>query len=234
MLRLAFQYPIYALVAWSYAHAHPVVERDEQYKHLIAHVPQSLTSQITGVSPKIELLNKADLLEPDTVVPGSLGPLQATNDLEERSVIGTDNRVLQVKTGNPWDYIGNLAWQIGRDGYRCSGSLVGPRHLATARHCFNQTNNQVTYQFRPNYDQGTRGYTTAQVTNALFLPGDIEDGCSWGDEDWAVMILDQRIGDKYGYFGVKQFDGTKAGKPNFWHEGTCKCFIQILYKYRNN
>jgi V8-like Glu-specific endopeptidase len=194
------------------------MERGGQYEHPIAHVSQPFSLQATGISPKVQLLNMADLLTPGTVVPGSPGSLLATTNLEERSIIGTDNRFLQVKTGNPWDYIGNFAWGVGNDGWRCSASLVGPRHLATARHCFNRTNSQITYQFRPNYDQGTRGYTTAQVTHALFLPGEVGNICSWG-EDWAVMILDQRIGDKYGYFGVKQFDGTKVGRPNFWHEG---------------
>jgi hypothetical protein len=88
--------------------------------------------------------------------------------------------------------------------------------MVTARHCFNMTNTAITYTFRPNYDQGARGYTSAQVTNILYASGSLTDTCSYGD-DWAVMILSQRLGDMYGYFGVKQFAGTKA---TFWHEGS--------------
>lgn len=208
--------PLAVLVAGAFALPQSVTKRDGPWEHPIAHVPQSVAPQSFGTPPKVIYLNKTDLMTPGTVVPGTPGEVSARSTLQERYVIGTDDRVLQTKKGNPWDYIGSFAWS---DGGRCSASLVGPRHLATARHCFDRTaGSTVTYQFRPNYDQGTRGYTTAAVTTVLYINGELGDTCSYGD-DWAVMILDQRLGDKYGYFGVKQFDSSKAGQAIFWSEG---------------
>jgi len=201
--------------------AHPLIGNDGPYPIPIAHVPVStVLNSAPGITPNIHLLNKTDLLTEGTIVPGSPGlePIPTPATPQKRDIIGPDNRFLQSKTGNPWDYIGSFAWQVGNDGYRCSASLVGPRHLATARHCYNTTNSAITYNFRPNYDQGTRGYTTAQATDVMYIPGTLTDECSYGD-DWIVMVLNQRIGDKYGYFGVKQFSNSEANQANFFHEG---------------
>lgn len=211
---------LFTLSCLKSSYALPMVERDEPHVNPIAHVPVSATLRTAvSITPNVHILKKADLLTEGTVVPGFLGPepnITATAP-QKRDIIGPDNRYLQTKTGNPWNYIGSFAWQVGSDGYRCSGALVGPRHLATARHCYNTTNNAITYNFRPNYDQGTRGFTTAQVTNVMFVPGTLTDTCSYGD-DWVIMILNQRIGDQYGYFGVRNYDGSKANQ-GFFHEG---------------
>ena len=207
----------FALSASAFAVPRPLEARAGPYVQPIAHIPQPNSPKIIGTPPKIILLNKDDLLDPNTVVPGSPVGLAQRSLVEERDIIGTDNRILQVKTGNPWDYIGSFAWSA--QGGRCSASLVGPRHLATARHCLDTTaGSTITYQFRPNYDQGTRGRTTAMVTTALYIPGTLGPICSYGD-DWVVAILDQRLGDMYGYFGVRQFNSTKANQAIFWNEG---------------
>lgn len=214
----AYKTSFVALASLRSTFALPVLEGDGPYRHPIARVPiSSALTTAPGITPNLQILDKADLLIEGTVVPGSVGPdpIPTPTRRQKRSVIGAESRYLQEQTGNPWDYIGRLEWAVGNSGYRCSGALVGPRHLATARHCFNTSNTAITYTFRPNYDNGNRGYTAAQVTDILYASGSLTDTCSYGD-DWAVMILNQRLGDKYGYFGAKQFAGTTA---TFWHEG---------------
>ncbi|KAL5425733.1 hypothetical protein PMIN04_002347 [Paraphaeosphaeria minitans] len=214
----AYQTSFLALASLRSSVALPVLENDGPYRHPIAHIPiSSALTTAPGITPKLHVLEKSNLLSEGTVVPGLVGPnpIPTTTRRQNRNVIGAESRYLQTKTGNPWDYVGRLEWAVGTSGYRCSGALVGPRHLATARHCVNTTNTAITYTFRPNYNQGANGYTAAQVTNIFYVSGGLTDICTYGD-DWAVMILDQRLGDKYGYFGAKQFTGTTA---TFWHEG---------------
>ncbi|KAF2105160.1 hypothetical protein BDV96DRAFT_655900 [Lophiotrema nucula] len=79
----------------------------------------------------------------------------------------------------------------------------------------------MTYEFRPNYDKGTRGYSTAKVTKVLLLPNQHPfegptNYCSIG-QDWAILVFDTRIGEQYGYFGAKQIDESTSGF-NFWNE----------------
>lgn len=229
IMLFTFSLLFFSLCASAFAVPRPLKTRAGPYVHPIAHIPQPISPQIIGTPPKVILLNKADLLDPNTIVPGSSVGLAQRSSLEERDIIGTDNRVLQTKTGNPWNYIGSFAWSA--QGGRCSASLVGPRHLATARHCLDTTaGSTITYQFRPNYDQGTRGYTTATVTTALYIPGTLGTACSYGD-DWVVAILDQRLGDLYGYFGVRQFNATKANQAIFWHEGMKLLLLNSLSSF---
>jgi hypothetical protein len=219
-----------AHAAHTYALPYTSTGKDDLYVPPFVRVPQAFGPQVYGAPPTTILLNTADLLTPGTIISGSPVSRIPSATLEGRDIIGgVDNRVLQGKTGNPWDHIGSLAWS---DGGRCSGSLVGPRHLATARHCFDTTaGSQITYQFRPNYDLGTRGYTTATVTSIFALAGTTDYGnpCSVGD-DWAVAILDQRLGDTYGWFGMRQFNVTKANQPIFWNEGWYSfLFLSFLF-----
>lgn len=128
-----------------------------------------------------------------------------------------DERYHQTKKGAPWDYIGTV---VSSNGTHCTGSLVGPRHVATARHCVNQPRDaQSSYVFSPHYDQGTNGYATSSVLKVLHLPGDTDpSGCSSAD-DWAILILDERLGDKYGWFGLIPFSKYKSDRPIFSHLG---------------
>ncbi|KAM0347372.1 hypothetical protein ACHAPU_004892 [Fusarium lateritium] len=108
---------------------------------------------------------------------------------------------------------GNL-WSV------CSGSLVGPRHVITARHCVQRTNDFVTRAtFAPNFFNGERlGHSF--VTD-IIMPQVIDDGgMCYESNDWAVLILADRIGDTHGYFGAREIDCSKqSDKPIFTHVG---------------
>lgn len=217
------------ILPFSHAVAIPLAE---EFTHPIAYIPIpsfQANSLEPIIAPTVTILDKADLLTPGTVLSGSPGPGPRTSGTEKRDIIGgVDNRFLQIKTGNPWDYIGRLTFSFrnanGNYNAICSAALVGPRHLATAAHCspywdpnLGTLTSSVTFQ--PNYDQGTRGYTTAAVTN-IFAVGPFNStvvaSCDEGN-DWAIFVLNQRLGDKYGWFGMKMIDPSK--RSNFWHEG---------------
>jgi hypothetical protein len=136
-------------------------------------------------------------------------------ELTARNVIGTDNRVIWNQTVYPYNAMVRIEWS-GRK--LCSGVLIGPRHVATARTCapaIGETGN--TFKFMPNYYFGER-FPSAGMINWYLT------GVGFGDcvvkDDWAIFILDNRLGDQLGYLGAKVFDpNTQLNKAQFFHFG---------------
>lgn len=144
--------------------------------------------------------------------------LSASVDSEEllaRNVIGTDNRVNWNSTDYPYNAMVQVEW-VGRK--TCSGVLIGPRHVATARECapqFGETGQQ--FKFKPNFYWGER-FPSAGMINWYM------DGVGFGDcvvkDDWAIFILDKRLGEQLGYLGAKTFDpAAQLNKAQFFHYG---------------
>lgn len=135
-------------------------------------------------------------------------------DLAAREIIGTDNRVVYNMTIYPYNTMVRIEFGF----VVCSGVLIGPRHVATSRTCAPQYGTVPGgYKFSPNYYNGDR-FPTAGFINWYMLPVGFGD-CAVKD-DWAIFILDQRLGDQQGYLGAKTFDAsTQLNKAQFFHFG---------------
>ncbi|CAH0051102.1 unnamed protein product [Clonostachys solani] len=129
----------------------------------------------------------------------------------EGRIFGEDNRFLYNNRSAPWSAVGKISWNTG---HMCSGALVGPRHVLTAKHCI--LNNR-TVTFRPGYDNADV-FNSSQATHA-FVSTKIGDGICDAKEDWAVLILEKRLGDEVGYFGAKVAERSVADKTVFDHVG---------------
>lgn len=115
--------------------------------------------------------------------------------LETRGIIGPDNRVLWDRQDYPYSAMGRIE---GSSGYACSGSLVGRRLVATAKHCVPPAGASV--RFQPKYFNGERGGGSYATTIITMAQG---NGACFQKEDWAIFVLADPMGDQDGYLGAK-------------------------------
>ncbi|KAK8045601.1 hypothetical protein PG993_005625 [Apiospora rasikravindrae] len=126
---------------------------------------------------------------------------------------GVDNRVQYNDQNYPYAAMGKL----GFPGGYCSGSLIGPRHVAAARHCY--VANQP-YVFQPDYNGGDV-FPSSSVSTILLSnrDGDGDGGDCFSQDDWAVFVLSDRLGDAHGYLGARVIQGSDAGQAKFINFG---------------
>jgi V8-like Glu-specific endopeptidase len=83
--------------------------------------------------------------------------------------------------------------------------LIGPRHVLTASHCVDW--NTAAAETIEVHRNGATVSATAFDTNAIAYKQITTDpGYTEMDEDYAVLVLDQRLGDRFGWMGCKQYD----------------------------
>ena len=127
----------------------------------------------------------------------------------EKTIIGADNR---VTISNPWEYpysaIAYLVFSMecGCDG-TASGFMVSANTMMTAAHCMvcaehNKPVNSLTayFGYRSNKNYGykfTGGYTVWH--NEGFYNGTHSSNHNW---DYAYLRLNERVGDRTGWFGL--------------------------------
>ncbi|ORY66620.1 trypsin-like cysteine/serine peptidase domain-containing protein [Pseudomassariella vexata] len=199
------------------------VKQDELYTQPIGNLGESFKP--TGPPPTIIQLTPSNLASVGhvTEVPSLFGlssPYSDTDeDLAERGIVGVDNRVVWNSTDYPYSAMGRLIWSTGA---YCTGTLVGPRHVATARHCSpSDDQTGITVTFQPDYFNGER-FPSSKVGPVLSLSGvDVvnnPDACDYKN-DWAIMVLDDPLGNDRGYMGAKTVDSSLLKRAIFYHLG---------------
>ena len=122
-----------------------------------------------------------------------------------------DDRLPYQATTYPW----NCVCRITRpDGGMGSGVLIGPRHVLTASHVVEWTSSvaeKIEVNFAGNHAIGTAFTQTAYAYTKI--TGD--PTYSTIDEDYACITLTQRLGDRFGWLGTKEYDSGWDG-DNIW------------------
>jgi V8-like Glu-specific endopeptidase len=131
---------------------------------------------------------------------------------EKRFIVGVDDRSLNTDTAYPYSAIGKIQWS---NGVWCSGTLVGPRHVVTARHCLPNASG-ISGTFSPGYNNGAT-FGSSQINIAVSI-GTQSDACDT-KSDWAVLVLNDRLGDQRGWYGVKYPDNSVFNQPIGKHQG---------------
>lgn len=174
----------------------------------------SIAADDDKVIPEIRLLDEDQFSNDTTAIAEPFTPADALlTRLARRFVLGQDSRKLFNYGAFPFHSAGKLQWD---NGVFCSGALVGPRHVLTARHCL--PDDGVSGTFAPGFDEDAR-FGEANVVTALASTGQEEGSPCETKADWAVLVLDQKLGDKLGYFGVKNPDSSMFDQPRFYHMG---------------
>ncbi|KAH7021127.1 trypsin-like cysteine/serine peptidase domain-containing protein [Microdochium trichocladiopsis] len=133
-----------------------------------------------------------------------------------RGIIGDDNRFQWDGVDFPFKPIGRLTFQTPTSGVACSATLIGPRHVLTARHCVADGATFFTNgRFAPSYLNGER-FGSAGVTGVITDPDFAQWAPStscWIKNDYAILILDRRIGEETGYLYLgSNPDPAKIGR----------------------
>jgi V8-like Glu-specific endopeptidase len=131
---------------------------------------------------------------------------------------GVDTRILRTPTSLwPWRAIAQFRYG-NTDESRCTGTLIGPRHLVTAAHCINEkgTNNWYTIRVAP----GKNGVGVEPYGNSIisltpppgkeawyFTPDPWRNPATAASQwDWGLIVIPDRLGDLTGWMGY--FAGT--------------------------
>ncbi len=121
---------------------------------------------------------------------------------------GRDDRVLVPVNQRPWSFMGVLRMDTGES---CTATLIARDVIVTAAHCIH-TERGLNARGR---FEAASGAHTARVTAYLvdqrfdfrrFSVGDEIDGM-----DWALLRLDQPLGDRLGFAGVQNLTAQGQG-----------------------
>jgi V8-like Glu-specific endopeptidase len=107
---------------------------------------------------------------------------------------GDDNRIPMRSSSYPWSAVGQV--QIDGGGH-CTGALIGRDLVLTNAHCIWENGKRTNITFAPNYKNKQ---SPEKVRGIRYWWGTSDPSKNRG-ADWAIIRLEQPIGDRYGSFG---------------------------------
>ena len=141
-----------------------------------------------------------------------------TENNNGRGIIGSDDRNLVNTKTAPYSYIGMLEANYNEDAAHCTGFLVSPDTVVTAagaifRYAGNKTGSMPNeVYFYPGYSKGSMPYGKAKLTS-IHIPSQFKtQGYEGTLYNFAILKLNTPIGNKSGYFGIRNNVVGTAGE----------------------
>ncbi len=143
----------------------------------------------------------------------------AKGDMQPTTIFGVDDRRVFSDTSYPW----GTAGRVTTAGGVASGVMVGPRHLLTVSHTitWNPDGSTGWLNFTPAYFDGSQPFGSANAVKTYYyrkVSGPTIDEAEQR-EDFVVVALDQRIGDRSGWMGSKSYTDAWDGSAAWSHIG---------------
>ncbi len=113
---------------------------------------------------------------------------------------GRDDRVLVDVTQAPWRFMGRLQMSTGES---CSATLIAPNVIATAAHCIHTDRGPNAAGEFVTASGEHRARVIAYLVSPRFNYARFNSGDEIDGLDWALLRLDQPLGDRVGHAGVQ-------------------------------
>jgi V8-like Glu-specific endopeptidase len=180
---------------------------DELAKHLTAFVPDHLGFNATPLQ-QVKSVQR---------IPRPMAERRVAT-----TVFGTDNRRAFQDTSYPWSTAGLVQTNRGAG----SGVMIGPRHLLTVSHVIDWTAPAGFaadwVRFTPSYFDGNAPFGEAYGVHIYWYVQEDGDGFISGNEgnfDYAVVVLDRRLGETTGWMGARGYDDDWDSLAAWSHMG---------------
>lgn len=131
--------------------------------------------------------------------------------IEPGLVFAPDDRRTYFDRSYPWGCVCKVITAMGWG----SGTIVGPRHVLTASHVVDWTRDGAG-----SVEVHRAGGSVAATTRiaAVWAYTRVTGTIDWSenDEDYAVLVTDSRIGDRFGWLGTRTYDSGWDGDA-YWY-----------------
>lgn len=138
------------------------------------------------------------------------------------TIFGADDRRIFQDTHYPWSTVGLVQTNRGSG----SGVMIGPRHLLTVSHVIDWAAPPGFaadwVRFTPSYFDGNAPFGEAYGVHIYWYVQEDGDGFITGNEgdyDYAVVVLDRRLGDTTGWMGARGYDDDWDSLAAWSHMG---------------
>lgn len=130
------------------------------------------------------------------------------------TMFSPEDRRIYNDLSYPWGTICRVITAAGAG----SGVIVGPRHVLTASHVVDWAGN--TGGTVEVHRSGASVRASTSITQIWYYTK-VTGSVGWfeQDEDYAVLVTSQRIGDLFGWMGTRTYNSSWDNEPYWWNIG---------------